>query len=560
MDDSTAAAAATASTRVEWRSWGPEAFAEASDTDTPILLSLSATWCGACHEMDARTYSEPRVAANVNDSFVPIRVDVDRNPRVRERYAMGGFPTTAFLTPTGELLTGAGYLGPDGMRDIVDRIRQVWDQKGADAGRVPRALADEPTPDGDLNDRIEEHIAGQLTEQFDPAHGGWGTDAKFPLPRTIEFALKREPQQARQTLDAIAQHLYDPVDGGFFRFAAERDWSGVRHEKVLETNAALVRAFANGYLYTGEDAYREPAAHTIEYLTETLWTGVAVGGSQGPGQGASYYSGDADERANQPTPRTDLTVFAGGNALAADALLTYHAYTDDDRAREYAERILDAVAADLIDTDSGVVTHYRDSDSVGDTDLLEDAARVVAAWTTARQVLGDDDYTAVATAVADNVLETLGDGAAFRDGPATGEGLCDRPLRPIDTGTEFADALLDLAAITGNERYREAATDAIEAFAGAWDRIGVQVAGYGSVAARLTGGDLVVDVGGSAGSDLHRAALRIADHEAVVVPDAEGVAEGAARVRGSDAPPATTPEELMELIGDAVAAGNAGRR
>jgi len=560
MDDSTAAAAATASTRVEWRSWGPEAFAEASDTDTPILLSLSATWCGACHEMDARTYSEPRVAANVNDSFVPIRVDVDRNPRVRERYAMGGFPTTAFLTPTGELLTGAGYLGPDGMRDIVDRIRQVWDQKGADAGRVPRALADEPTPDGDLNDRIEEHIAGQLTEQFDPAHGGWGTDAKFPLPRTIEFALKREPQQARQTLDAIAQHLYDPVDGGFFRFAAERDWSGVRHEKVLETNAALVRAFANGYLYTGEDAYREPAAHTIEYLTETLWTGVAVGGSQGPGQGASYYSGDADERANQPTPRTDLTVFAGGNALAADALLTYHAYTDDDRAREYAERILDAVAADLIDTDSGVVTHYRDSDSVGDTDLLEDAARVVAAWTTARQVLGDDDYTAVATAVADNVLETLGDGAAFRDGPATGEGLCDRPLRPIDTGTEFADALLDLAAITGNERYREAATDAIEAFAGAWDRIGVQVAGYGSVAARLTGGDLVVDVGGSAGSDLHRAALRIADHEAVVVPDAEGVAEGAARVRGSDAPPATTPEELMELIGDAVAAGNAGSR
>ena len=551
MDDSTAAAAATASTRVEWRSWGPDAFSEAVDTNTPILLSLSATWCGACHEMDARTYSEPRVAANVNDSFVPIRVDVDRNPRVRERYAMGGFPTTAFLTPSGELLTGAGYLGPDGMRDIVDRIRTVFEEKGADAGRVPRALADEPTPDGDLDDRIEEHIAGQLTEQFDPAHGGWGTDAKFPLPRTIEFALKREPQQARQTLDAIAQHLYDPVDGGFFRFATERDWSGVRHEKVLETNAALVRAFANGYLYTGEDAYREPAAHTIDYLTETLWTGVAVGGSQGPGQGASYYSGDADERADQPSPRTDLTVFAGGNALAADALLTYHAYTDDDRAREYAERILDAVAADLIDTDSGVVTHYRTDDAVGETDLLEDAARVVGAWSTARQVLGDDDYTAVATAVADNALETLGDGAAFRDGPASGEGLCDRPLRPIDTGTEFADALLDLAAITGNERYREAATDAIQAFAGAWDRIGVQVAGYGSVAARLTGGDLVVDVGGSAGSDLHRAALRIADHEAVVVPEAADVEAGTARVRGSDTA-ATTPEELMTQVSEAI--------
>jgi uncharacterized protein YyaL (SSP411 family) len=551
MDASTAAAAATESTRVEWRAWDAEAFAEAAATDTPILLSLSAPWCGACHEMDARTYSEPRIAANISDSFVPIRVDVDRNPRVRERYNMGGFPTTAFLTPTGELLTGATYLGPDSMRRILDRIRTLWDEKGADAGRIPRALADEPTPADDLDPRIEEHIAGQLTEQFDPAHGGWGTDAKFPLPRTIEFALKREPQQARQTLDAIAQHLYDTVDGGFFRFATERDWSGVRHEKVLETNAALVRAFANGYLYTGEDAYREPAAHTIDYLTDTLWTGVAVGGSQGPGQGASYYSGDADERADQPSPRTDLTLFAGGNALAADALLTYHAYTDADHAREYAERILAAVASDLIDTDSGVVTHYRDGDEAGDTDLLADAARVVTAWSTARQVLGDDDYTAVATAVADNALETLGDDAAFRDGPPSGEGLCDRPLRPIDTGMEFAEGLLDLAAITGVERYREAATDAVEAFAGAWDRIGVQVAGYGSVAARLTGGDLVVDVGDPAGSALHRAALRIADHEAVVVPDAADVAPGTARVRGSDTT-ATTPEELMTQVSETI--------
>ena len=551
MNDSTAAAAASESTRVEWRAWGADAFAEADATETPILLSLSATWCGACHEMDARTYSEPRIAANINDSFVPIRVDVDRNPRVRERYNMGGFPTTAFLTPTGELLTGVTYLGPDGMRSIVDRIRQVWDEKGSAAGRVPRAVADEPTPADDLDTRIEEHIAGQLTEQFDPHHGGWGTDAKFPLPRTIEFALKREPQQARQTLDAIAQHLYDTVDGGFFRFATERDWSDVRHEKVLETNAALVRAFANGYLYTGEEAYREPAGAAIDYLTGTLWTGAAIGGSQGPGQGASYYSGDAGDRADQPGPRTDLTVFAGGNALAADALLTYYAYTDDDHAREYAERILAAVESDLIDTDSGVVTHYRTDDAVGEADLLADAARVVTAWSTARQVLGDDDYTAVATAVADNALETLGDGAAFRDGPASGDGLCDRPLRPIDTGTEFAEGLLDLAAITGENRYREAAIDAVEAFAGAWDRIGVQVAHYGSIAARLTGGDLVVDVGDPAGSDLHRAALRIADHEAVVVPDAADVEPGTARVRGSDEV-ATTPEALMPQVAASV--------
>ncbi|WP_253736223.1 DUF255 domain-containing protein [Halohasta salina] len=539
-------------TRVDWRPWGPEAFAEAERTETPILLSLTATWCGACHEMDARIYAEPRIAANVNDSFVPVRADVDRHPRVRERYNMGGFPTTAFLTPQGELLSGTTYLGPDGMRQVVDRIRQLWGDKGAEAGRVPRALADEPTPAGDLDERIEEHIAGQLSEQFDPRHGGWGTEAKFPLPRTIEFALKRERQQALQTLDAIAQHLHDTVDGGFFRFATGGDWSDVRYEKVLDTNAALLRAFANAYLYTGEAAYREPAARTVEYLTETLWTGIAVGGSQGPGQGAAYYSLDADERADHESPRTDLTVFAGGNALAADALLTYYSYTDDETARSYAARILDALEGELVDVDSGVVTHYRAGEETGETHLLEDAASVLTAWCRARQVLGGERYTTVAQRVTDETIDTLWDGDAFRDGPARGEGLCDRPLYPIDSSVAFADGLLDLAAVTGEERYRKVAAEAIEAFAGAWDRIGVQVAGYGSVAARLTGGDLVVDVGGPAGSDLHRAALRVADHEIVVVPDAAGVDAGEATVRGSDTS-ATDPETLVDRVSAAAA-------
>ena len=537
------------STRVDWRDWGPDAFEEANRTDKPVLLSLTATWCGSCHEMDARTYAEPRIAANINDSFVPIRVDVDRHPRVRERYNMGGFPTTAFLTPNGELLSGATYLGPDGLRQVLDRIREVWANKGADAGRVPRALADDPTPSGDLTERIEQHLAGQLSEQFDPQHGGWGTDAKFPMPRTVEFALKRERAQALQTLDAIAQHLHDTVDGGFFRFATNRDWSDIRYEKVIEENAALLRAFANAYLYTGQEAYREPAARTVGYLTDTLWTGIAVGGSQGPGQGAAYYSLDADERAGHDSPRTDLTVFAGGNALVVDALLTYYSYTDDEAAKTYANRILTALEDELVDTETGVITHYRAGDETGETRLLEDAARVVGAWSRAYQVLGDEHYLDVAKRVANEAIDELQtESGAFRDGLSRGEGLCRRPLYPIDTAVEFADALLDLSILTDEPAYRERATEALEAFAGAWDRIGIQVAGYGSVSGRLLGEPLVIEVGGSAGSELHRAACRVADHERVIVPNVDGLDSEQARVRTSDEPPANDPESLMQQV------------
>jgi len=87
--------------RVEWREGRGGLRRGHAEADVPILLSLTATWCDHCHEMDAETYAEPRIAANVNDSFVPVRVDVDRHPRVRDRYNMGGFPSTVFLAPNG---------------------------------------------------------------------------------------------------------------------------------------------------------------------------------------------------------------------------------------------------------------------------------------------------------------------------------------------------------------------------------------------------------------------------------------------------------------------------
>ena len=558
-------------THVEWREWGPAPFEEARAADRPVLLALTATWCDSCHEMDAETYAEPRIAANVNDGFVPVRVDVDRRPRVRERYNMGGFPSTVFCTPSGKVITGATYLGPDGMRQVLDSVRDVWADRGEDAGRIPRALAGNPTPAGAIDERIEAHLAGQLDEKWDPRFAGWGDGAKFPLPRTIEFALKRAREQATETLGVVSESLYDHDAGGFYRYAEGRDWTDPHREKVLDANAALIRAFADGHLHTGDETLLEPAYGTRDFLVDRLWNGTAFGGSVAPDDDSN---GDGDD--DGFGPRRDLTAFAGGNALTADAFLTLAGYTDDETSREYAERVLDALAADFVD-DDGVVSHFDPAagtdESADESDgavpelLLEDQARAVAAFTRARQVLGPDALATedgpleLARRIADVAIEELQESdGAFRDGPDVDVGLLDEPLRPLDGGVEMADALLDLAALldqtadsddeTGQgDRYADAAHDAVAAFAGAWDRIGVQVAGYGAVTARLVRPDLVIGVGDAAGADLHRAALRVADHEAVVVPDAPAVSAGTATVRrGAETREATTPEELMRAV------------
>jgi len=518
----------TDDTRVQWREWGADALAEAERAGRPVLLFLTATWCDDCHRMLVETFGEPRIAANVNDGFVPVRVDVDREPRVRERYNMGGFPSTVFTTPSGELITGATYLGPDGFRSVLDRVRETWDERGEDAGRVPRALAGNDTPGGPVTTAIEEHLAGQLDAQWDPEFAGWGDDAKFPMPRTVEFALKRDRYKATQTLDAIERNLVDD-DGGVFRYAGARDWSNPAREKLLADDAGALRAFANAYLYTGDEAYRETAESVHAFLDAELWSGFAYGASVGP---------DGE--------RTDLTAYAGGNALAADALLTLAAYTDDESARRSAEDTLAYIRETLVD-DDGTVRHLDAEDA--EVDLLEDVGRVTTAFCTAESVLGDG--VGLARAVADRGLDVLGDEEAFRDGPASGPGLLDRPLRPIDGVVEFADALLDLAALTGEDAYRERAEAAVGAFAGAAERMGAQVAGYGSVAARLTRVPLVIDVNTPVGSDLHRAALRVADHETVVVPHSDRAPADAASLRGRDAAPAESPDALMHRVADA---------
>ncbi|MHB9288101.1 DUF255 domain-containing protein [Halobacteriales archaeon Cl-PHB] len=537
-----------AETKVEWREWGQEAFEAADRAGKPVLLALVASWSPECREMDATTYSEPRIAANINDGFVPVRVDADRHPRVRERYNMGGFPSTVFLTPGGQVLTGATFLGIDGFRGILDSVRQTWDGKGEDAGSVPRALRNAEPPGGDLSPRVEEHMVEQLLAAYDDEFGGWGTDLKFPMPRTVEFALVRARDQATRTLEAVRTHLYDTYDGGFYRYARNRNWRNARREKLLDDNAAILRAFAHAFRYTGEAAYRDPVEGTLDYLTTDLWTGEAFAASQGGD--ADYYRLESTEREDADAPPVDATVFADRNGLAVDALLTFAAYTDDDRATRYAQRARDHVLETLVE--DGRVTHYRSEGETGESGLLVDQARLLGGLTTSWQVLGEPGP---AREIADWTLEHLQtDGGALLDGPTAGPGLLDHPLYPLDTAVEAADALLDLALLTGEARYETAARQAVEPYATAAERMGVEVAAYASVVARLLD-PTAVEVAAPAGSDLHRAALRLADHESVVVPaaDREGLDDGTARlvVDGESRGSADNPGALEQLLTDA---------
>ena len=111
---------------IAWNEWGDAAFERARREGKPVLLGISAVWCHWCHVMDETSYSDDGVIRLINDNYVAVRVDNDQRPDVNARYNMGGWPTTAFLTPDGEIITGATYVPPTQMINLMRQVLQAY--------------------------------------------------------------------------------------------------------------------------------------------------------------------------------------------------------------------------------------------------------------------------------------------------------------------------------------------------------------------------------------------------------------------------------------------------
>jgi uncharacterized protein YyaL (SSP411 family) len=71
---------------VHWRPWGAAALAEAKRSNRPILLSIGYAACHWCHVMAHESFENEAVAALMNASFVPVKVDREERPDIDALY------------------------------------------------------------------------------------------------------------------------------------------------------------------------------------------------------------------------------------------------------------------------------------------------------------------------------------------------------------------------------------------------------------------------------------------------------------------------------------------
>jgi len=522
---------------IRWREWSATAFEQARLDDKPVLLGISAVWCHWCHVMDETSYSDDAVIALINERFVAIRVDNDQRPDINARYNMGGWPTTAFLTPQGEVMAGMTYIPPDQMRDILQQVSSYYrDNRAAISEKIAEItvsrerVAASERAGGTLSNQILRDVLNSTTDAYDPVHGGFGTEPKFPHPDAIDLLLhaylrdgdRDALHMARKTLEQMCGGgTYDQEWGGFFRYSTKRDWSVPHYEKMLEDNALLLRNLLKLYRISDDAEHRRYIDFTIEFMDR--WLSDA-------GTGAFYGSQDADEalyplpaeeRKKFPPPYVDHTVYTSWNAMAISAYLEASWTRGRPDLRERALRALDFLWERLRGADGGMCRFLSpEGPRVGG--LLGDQAWMALACLDAYEVAGRPQDLERARELAAFMTERLGDErGGFFDTPAGHEtlGRLSARQKPVKENAVAAAAFIRLARCTHDARFEEIARRALAPHAGIADTQGYFAADYAKAVDLLLNPGAEVKIVAPAGQQagvLHAAALALPVPERVV--------------------------------------------
>jgi hypothetical protein len=542
-----------------WWEWDDEAFRLAKELDVPIVLDISATWCHWCHVMDEKTYADPQVAELINSDFIPIRVDTDKRPDVNHRYNMGGWPTTAFLTPDGEVLTGGTYLTVSQFLELARKVSDYYrDNKGKIQEKAEElrgesaAITSIPISTDELSAKVIEDAVSVILMGFDKVNGGFGSEPKFPQVDSLELALAEYQRSGADQLRTVVEKtlhnmasggMYDPVEGGFFRYSTTRDWSIPHYEKMAEDNARLLTLYVHAYQVFGDEFYKNTAASVARYVLQNLTDERGFFYSSQDAD-EEYYTLSAAERAKRKAPYIDKTPYTDYNAMLISALLHAGVALDDRAPTDAALKAVDAIWDRHYLSGRGMAHAKGAGGEV--SGLLADQIWMAQALLDAHEFTTEPRYLQRAVELMEFVYAHLHDaaGGGFYDkgdDPKAFGKLRDRD-KVLTENALAALVALRLHAFTGDDRHHEAAGTALAWFGETHKAYGYFASGYAmSVRAHLQEPIQAIIVGSAEDGltrDLRQAALRLyAPYRVIQVVDPQWEKDRLARL-GYPAEPA----------------------
>lgn len=300
---------------VNWYAWNAESLKRATSENKLIIISVGYAACHWCHVMEHESFENEDVAKTMNTNFINIKVDREERPDIDQVYmnavqlmtGQGGWPMNVIALPDGRPIWGGTYFKKEQWTQALSQIAKLYANNPEKLYEYAKKLEQGiknldviiPNPETiNFKSQTIKAAIASWSESFDLKFGGVKSHQKFMMPNNYHFLLRYAYQKkdvalqefVNTTLTKMAYGgIYDHIAGGFSRYAVDSKWHVPHFEKMLYDNGQLVSLYADAYLITKNELYKEVIIETLAFVASELTTQ----------NGAFYSSLDADSETNE---------------------------------------------------------------------------------------------------------------------------------------------------------------------------------------------------------------------------------------------------------------------
>ncbi len=113
---------------MNWQNYSDDLVKQAKTNNQPVIVDFGADWCLACHELDDRTYLDPKVG-EASKTFMLLRVDATQqtpeNEALQKKYNVIGLPTVLFINANGDVVKSLSITGFVKADEFLRRMAKV---------------------------------------------------------------------------------------------------------------------------------------------------------------------------------------------------------------------------------------------------------------------------------------------------------------------------------------------------------------------------------------------------------------------------------------------------
>jgi len=112
----------TSAASINWYDYQEGVFAGKQE-GKKIFIHFWAEWCSYCKTMEKETFRNSSVISYLNNNFVSIKVNSDKDTKTPAKYSVRGLPSNWFLTGEGEKISNLpGHIPADKFLQILKYI------------------------------------------------------------------------------------------------------------------------------------------------------------------------------------------------------------------------------------------------------------------------------------------------------------------------------------------------------------------------------------------------------------------------------------------------------